>query len=350
LPSGAPYTFQWAVTANHNIATFHFFITKTTYNPNVPLKWSDLTEFATFENPTLDTVAGIPNPVYQFAATLPARTGRNLIFIFWERHDSLEDFYACNDVWLGSAPMPTPTAAPACSAPEWVAGGQTAGGAIVSHNNKQWIAKWTNSDEPSTTGTSAAWKLQANCTFSGASGAPLPTATYLIVPTSTAGPSPTTCVSCGPTNTPPPPTFTFTPMPTATRTPTQGTGPTATRTRTPTAGPSLTPSRTFTAGAPTNTPTRTFTPTTAPTGGAGTCSPVTSTITAPFSFDGAGTLCWQSSNLGTFINSWNTTSVTLNGVNVTNLWMGSGSYPAKINGFWYVSYNSASAFGHFEAK
>jgi hypothetical protein len=77
---------------------------------------------------------------------------------------------------------------------------------------------------------------------------------------------------------------------------------------------------------------------------------VTSTITAPFTFDGAGTFCWQSTNLGAYINSWNTTSVTLNGVNVTNLYVASGSYPAKINGYWYVSYNSTVSYGHFEAK
>ncbi len=77
---------------------------------------------------------------------------------------------------------------------------------------------------------------------------------------------------------------------------------------------------------------------------------MTSTIAAPFTFDGAGTLCWQSANLGTFINSWNTTSVSLNGVNVTNLYVASGSYPAKIGGYWYVTYNSTVAWGHFEAK
>ena len=77
---------------------------------------------------------------------------------------------------------------------------------------------------------------------------------------------------------------------------------------------------------------------------------MTSTITAPFTWDGAGVYCWQSSNLGTFINSWNTTSVTINGVNVTNLYVASSSYPAKINGFWYIRYNSAVAWGHFEAK
>nr|AQQ75133.1 GH43 CBM6 [uncultured bacterium] len=144
---------------------------------------------------------------------------------------------------------------------------------------------------------------------------------------------------------------------TPTRTPTIGAS------NTPTTGPTLTPTRTNTPGSgPTNTasptlnasPTRTSTPSAAtatPTSGSGgTCSPVSSTITAPFSYDGAGTFCWQSTNLGSYINSWNTNSVTLNGVNVTNLYVASGSYPAKIGGYWYVAYNSSVAWGHFEAK
>ena len=144
------------------------------------------------------------------------------------------------------------------------------------------------------------------------------------------------------------------PTATRTRTPTVG-GPTATRTRTPTVGgPTATRTRTPTQGTgPSLTPTRTFTPPpgiTPTQGTGGTCSPVSATITAPFVKDGAGTLCWQSSSLGGYINSWNTTSVTINGVNITNLWIGSGSYPAKIGGFWYVTYNSSVAWGHFEAK
>ena len=127
------------------------------------------------------------------------------------------------------------------------------------------------------------------------------------------------------------PTRTFTPLPgqaTSTRTPTAG--PTATRTSTPTAGLSLTP-----------TPTQ---------GGGSTCSPVTATITAPFTQDGTGTFCWQSSNLGAYINSWNLTTLTVNGVNYTNVYVAAGSLPAKINGYWYVSYNSTVAWGHFEAR
>ena len=122
--------------------------------------------------------------------------------------------------------------------------------------------------------------------------------------------------------------------------------PTPTRSQTPVSGPTATRTITPTPGGVTATPSRTPTPDST----GSTCSPVTSTITAPFSFDGAGTFCWQSSSLGSYINSWNTASVAINGVNATNLYVASGSYPAKINGFWYVSYNSSVSWGHFEAK
>jgi hypothetical protein len=97
-------------------------------------------------------------------------------------------------------------------------------------------------------------------------------------------------------------------------------------------------------------PTATRTNTPAPTTSGSTCSPISATITAPFTKDGAGTFCWQSSNLGAYVNSWNLTNLTINGVNETNLYVASGSYPAKIGGFYYVSYNSSVAWGHFEAK
>jgi PKD repeat protein len=150
------------------------------------------------------------------------------------------------------------------------------------------------------------------------------------------------------------PTRTSTPgmTSTLTRTPT---GPTPTRTPSPRA--SLTPTRTPTClcllptstrtpTARTNTPTRTNTPSLV----VGVCSPVTSTITAPFTYDGAGAFCWQSGNLGTYISSWNLASLTVNGVSYTNLYVAAASYPARINGYWYVGYNSAVAYGHFEAK
>jgi hypothetical protein len=184
-----------------------------------------------------------------------------------------------------------------------------------------------------------------------------PTRTFTAGPSATLTRTPTTGVVNTPTR-----TLTVGPSATPTRTVTAG-GPTNTVTRTPTAAPNtLTPTRTSTA-AITSTPTRTFTPlaitltptrtlTTGPTNtpGAGACSPVTSTITAPFTYDGAGAFCWQSSNLGAYINSWNLTSLTVNGVSELNVYVASGSLPAKINGYWYVSYNSTVSYGHFEAK
>ncbi len=176
----------------------------------------------------------------------------------------------------------------------------------------------------------------------------VPSNTPTRTPTRTAtGPTPTRTRTRTPTRTP----TGGTPLPTntPTRTPT-GIIPTNTATRTPTTGtvvPTNTLTRTPTATAgtviPTNTPTRT------PTTG-GVCSPVTSTITAPFTFDGSGTFCWQSNNLGTYVNSWNTSSVTLNGVNITNVYVPASSYPAQQGGYWYVSYNSTVAWGHFETK
>jgi hypothetical protein len=141
------------------------------------------------------------------------------------------------------------------------------------------------------------------------------------------------------------------PVPTQAHTCTPTGGPSLTPTRTPTVGPTFTRTRTRTptcacvTATPTRTPTITLTP---PPGGV--CSPVTGTITAPFTYDGAGTFCWQSTNLGTYINSWNLTSLTVNGVNETNLYVAAASCPARINGYWYVGYNSAVAYGHFEAK
>lgn len=182
---------------------------------------------------------------------------------------------------------------------------------------------------------------------------PTRSATPSLTPVRTNTPTPTASVT---TLTP---TRTFTSLPiTFTPTRTITAGPTFTRTRTPTSGPSLTPTKTLTR-TPTQTVGATLTRTTTPTSGAsptitptvgGVCSPVTSTITAPFSYNGAGTLCWQSNDLGSYINSWNLTSLTINGVNATNLYVASGSYPAQIGGSWYVSYNSSVAWGHFEAN
>ena len=124
---------------------------------------------------------------------------------------------------------------------------------------------------------------------------------------------------------------------TVTPTATYGTQPPPTITRTPTIG--ATPSRTATAVI---TLTRTLTPSTV-------CSPAIGPLTAPYTVDGANNLCLQFSSISTSVNSWNLTKLTVNGVDFTNLYVPVGSLPAKINGYWYITYLSTVAWGHFEA-
>jgi endoglucanase len=135
--------------------------------------------------------------------------------------------------------------------------------------------------------------------------------------------------------------------PTRTNTPTTVIGPslTPTRTFTPTTviGPSLTPTRTFTPP-PGNTPTKTPTQ---PTGG--TCTP-TSTVTAPFTWDGAGVYCWQIATIPGYVNNWNNNAVSINNVNYTNIYVAAGSLPAKINNNYYISFNGSYAWSHLEVR
>ncbi len=118
------------------------------------------------------------------------------------------------------------------------------------------------------------------------------------------------------------------------------TSPAATRTPTP-VGPTATPTRV---------PTATATPVgpTATPGTGGTCSPVTSTVASPFTYDGAGTFCWRANRLGSYINSWNLASLQINGVDYTNRW--SNSFPAAIDGYWYISYSGQYGWSHFEIR
>jgi hypothetical protein len=70
-------------------------------------------------------------------------------------------------------------------------------------------------------------------------------------------------------------------------------------------------------------------------------------ITLTFKHDGAGEYCWVTSDDIEKINSWNTNSVEINGVDYTNQW--SNSMPDKIDGKYYISFNGDYPWSHFEA-
>ncbi|MFF7386356.1 lytic polysaccharide monooxygenase [Streptomyces griseoluteus] len=111
------YTFRYRVTAPHK-GTFEVYTTKPGYDPAKPLAWSDLD--------LADPVAKSTDPVatdgfYTFSGTLPARTGRHLLYAVWQRSDSPEAFYSCSDVDFGGTTAAVPakvtgTATPAGTA------------------------------------------------------------------------------------------------------------------------------------------------------------------------------------------------------------------------------------------
>jgi cellulose 1,4-beta-cellobiosidase len=76
------------------------------------------------------------------------------------------------------------------------------------------------------------------------------------------------------------------------------------------------------------------------------CSPATA-ITVPFAKDGVGDVCLQATSLCTYINSWNATTIEVNGTAYTNLYTAASSI-APLNGGYTIHYVSTVAWGHFE--
>jgi hypothetical protein len=76
------------------------------------------------------------------------------------------------------------------------------------------------------------------------------------------------------------------------------------------------------------------------------CSPATA-ISVPFTKDGAGDFCWQTPSLCANINSWNLTTLEVNGTAYTNIFVFSNSI-APVNGTYTIHYVSSVAWGHFE--
>lgn len=69
-------------------------------------------------------------------------------------------------------------------------------------------------------------------------------------------------------------------------------------------------------------------------------------ITLPFTQNGAGEFCWVTSGTITFINSWNTQLLEINGVPFTNLW--ANNLPPRINGNYYIHFVATVPYAHFE--
>jgi hypothetical protein len=72
-------------------------------------------------------------------------------------------------------------------------------------------------------------------------------------------------------------------------------------------------------------------------------------ITAPFSYSGAGELCWSSTELGSYIQSWGADVVQVTGVDYTNKYVPTDQMLRDTTGTYYVYYKASTANGNFSA-
>ncbi|MFE2640289.1 lytic polysaccharide monooxygenase [Streptomyces scopuliridis] len=147
-------TFRYKATAPHR-GSFELYVTKDSYDPAKPLKWSDLEEkpFLKVTDPKLESGA------YVFDGVVPNKSGRHLIYSIWQRSDSPEAFYTCSDVVFGQDNGGAGGAAPVASAPtdEKIADGTEK--STVEHNGHGDLGadatKVSTKDTPKTPATPA---------------------------------------------------------------------------------------------------------------------------------------------------------------------------------------------------
>jgi chitin-binding protein len=96
----------WHATAPHATLDWHVYLTKDGWIPSRRLAWRDLELFCTSGEVPL-TTDGQGRPVYRIPCTLPARSGRHVLFATWQRSDSPEAFYSCSDVQFTGGSNPT---------------------------------------------------------------------------------------------------------------------------------------------------------------------------------------------------------------------------------------------------
>ena len=102
------YAFTWTSSAPHATKYYRLYITKASYDASRPLTWGDLEKV--YDSGALPAAA-----TNTFRVALPARTGHQVVYTVWQRSDSPEAFYACNDVREvapGTTPAPAPTPTP----------------------------------------------------------------------------------------------------------------------------------------------------------------------------------------------------------------------------------------------
>lgn len=73
-------------------------------------------------------------------------------------------------------------------------------------------------------------------------------------------------------------------------------------------------------------------------------------VTAPFTFEGAGTRHWKMTSIPNYENNWSSATVKINGMDVSGLYKTTAQLPAKQGGYYYIDYIGTLSYSHFEAK
>ena len=98
------YEFRYYATAPHATQYMRFYLTKQGFDPALrPLQWTDLEQVAEVPRAQIVTTA---DARYVVKLRLPARNGRHVVYMIWQRVDSQEAFYSCSDVTFGTPTTP----------------------------------------------------------------------------------------------------------------------------------------------------------------------------------------------------------------------------------------------------
>lgn len=95
--SDGTFEFVFYATAPHATRDWQFYLTRDGWDATQALTWSDVDPFCTSGAvPLVSDAQG--RQVYKIRCNLPERSGRQVIFVAWQRSDSTEAFYSCSDV------------------------------------------------------------------------------------------------------------------------------------------------------------------------------------------------------------------------------------------------------------
>ncbi|KVU38836.1 hypothetical protein WK68_14720 [Burkholderia ubonensis] len=109
VPTDGEIEIRWDNTQAHNPAWMRVYLSKTSYNPSRPLRWSDLDKIydASAPNPNPANGGGRLSNVstfYRLNVPIPSgRTGDAVLVSYWQRQDSgNEGFINCSDISIGT--------------------------------------------------------------------------------------------------------------------------------------------------------------------------------------------------------------------------------------------------------